>query len=252
MSESELKLTNAPIVEAVIDIDCDMPPGFELVALEQSASGAFRDEYPRFRTRFVERHRVEPRPDAPGKHQATREIQALQFWHDDEKQLVQVRATGFSFNRLAPYTSLDAYLPEMRRTWELFVQIASPVQIRVVRLRYINRIMLPLTRGRVDFKEYLRVGPKLPDEDRLRFASFFNQHTVVETETEHQATIVLASRPPDKDKLPIIFDISVAAEEPVAPENWTQIAAEIHSLRTLKNTIFQRTLRRKCRNLFQQ
>jgi len=33
MSESELKLANAPIVEAVIDIDCDMPLGFDLAAL---------------------------------------------------------------------------------------------------------------------------------------------------------------------------------------------------------------------------
>ena len=75
-----------------------------------------------------------------------RGIQALQFLHADEKQLVQVRAQGFSFNRLAPYTSLDDYLPEIERTWHLFVGLASPVQIRVVQLRYINRI--PCRRGR--------------------------------------------------------------------------------------------------------
>ena len=51
---------------------------------------------------------------------AKRAIQSLQFLHEDEKQLVQVMAQGFSFNRLAPYTSLDDYLPVIQRTWELF------------------------------------------------------------------------------------------------------------------------------------
>ena len=64
MSEPGLKLTSAPIVEAIIDIDCDMPPGYELVALEQPAREAFGVEYPKFRTRFIERHRVEPGADA--------------------------------------------------------------------------------------------------------------------------------------------------------------------------------------------
>jgi len=111
--------------------------------------------------------------------------------------LTKVRMQGFSFNRLAPYTSLDDYLPEIERTWGLFASIASPVQIRVVRLRYINRILLPLTNGRVELEDYLKVGPRLPDEDRLRFAGFLNQYAAVEIDTGHQVNIVLTSQPPE-------------------------------------------------------
>ena len=72
---------------------------------------------------------------------------------------MQVRAQGFSFNRLAPYSGLDDYLPEIERTWSLYVDLASPVQIRAIRLRYINRILLPLAANTVDLDEYLKIGP---------------------------------------------------------------------------------------------
>ncbi len=47
-----MKLKNAPIVEAVVDIDCDMPPGFDLVAQEMAARDAYNTEYPKFRAIF--------------------------------------------------------------------------------------------------------------------------------------------------------------------------------------------------------
>lgn len=43
MGEPDLKLARAPIVEAVIDIECDMPPAFDLAALQVSAHEPFRD-----------------------------------------------------------------------------------------------------------------------------------------------------------------------------------------------------------------
>lgn len=251
MSEPELKLANAPIVEAVIDVDCDMPPAFNLAALEQPARTAFQAQYPKFRALLMEQHSFETNADQPAKHSAKRAIQALQFLHDDEKQLVQVRAQGFSFNRLAPYTSLDDYLPEIERTWRLFVSLATPVQVRAVRLRYINRILLPTVAGRVELDHYLKIGPRLPDEQKLTFVGFLNQHAAVEADTGHQANIVLTAQALGGDKLPIIFDNCVAATGPADPCDWPWILGKIRSLRGLKNRIFRNTLTDTCLTLFQ-
>ena len=177
-------------------------------------------------------------------------LAAFQFLQTDEKQLVQVRTQGFSFNRLAPYTGFDEMLAEVERTWRLYVKIASPVQVRVIRLRYINRILLPLTDGRVDLDEYLKVGPKLPDEERLAFGGFLNQQVATEKGTGHQAVTVLTTQPVEGDKLPLIFDNSVTASEPREPTDWPSILQNIQSLRDLKNHIFERTLTAKCLNLF--
>lgn len=68
----------------------------------------------------------------------------LQFLKNDEKQLVQIRPQGYSFNRLAPYGGFDEYLPEIERAWRLFVDIVMPLQVKLIRLRYINRFLLPM------------------------------------------------------------------------------------------------------------
>jgi len=247
-----LKFAKAPIVEAVVDIDCDMPPTMDLAALESQARGLFRDRYPKFRPQLIQEHQFKQQIGAAPEMSVRQSLHALQFLQHDEKQLVQVRAMGFSFNRLAPYSSLDDYLPEIERAWRLFVGLASPVQIRAIRLRYINRILLPLTNGRIALDEYLKHGPRLPDEKRLTFAGFLNQHAVVEVDTGNQVNIVVTAQPPGGDQLPLIFDIEATSAGNAEPGDWPWIWARIQSLRSLKNHIFVNTLTDKCLKLFQQ
>ena len=250
MSDTDLKLAHAPIVEAVLDIDCDMPPAQEVAALETVARDRFHAQYPKFRTQFQQGFRIERQSGGPPQFATDRPgVQAFRFLQEDERQLVQVRARGFSFNRLAPYTSLDDYLPEIERTWRLFVGLAAPTQIRSVRLRYINRILLPLTADRVELDDYLAIGPRLPDEERLTFVGFLNQHTALEADTGNQVNIILTTQSRGPDVLPLIFDITALREESAEPENWDWIVARIQSLRRLKNRVFKNSLTERCLEL---
>ena len=248
---ASLKIPNPPIVEAVVDIDCDMPPAMDLTALEGRGKDLFGDQYPKFRAQLIQEHQFKQEIGAVPELSVRQGVHALQFLHDDDKQLVQVRALGFSFNRLAPYASLDDYLPEIERAWRLFVSLAAPIQIRAVRLHYINRILLPLSNGRVELDEYVKLGPRLPDEERLTFTGFLNQHAVVETATGNQANIVLTTQPPTADQLPLIFQIEAMSAGNAEPVDWPWIETKIQSLRSLKNHIFVNTLTDKCLKLFQ-
>lgn len=253
MNDTEFKLLKAPIIEAVLDVDCDMPPGREIATLEKPAFASLHDHYPKLRTLFVQTHHMAALADQEPKLSVHRAIRGFQFLHEDEKQLVQVRAEGFSFNRLAPYTSLDDYLPEIERTWRLFVSIAAPVQIRAVRLRYINRIPIPMPETHVLLADYLKVAPRLPDEATLTFTGFLNQHTAVEAETGNQVNIVLTTLPSEDAKMMhLLFDITVESHGTAEVENWAWLLARIQSLRALKNRVFRNTLTERCLNLFRQ
>lgn len=252
MSESGLKLQKAPIVEAVLDIDCDLPPGQLFASLEGPARDCFRDRYPTFRTQLVQEHQIETKPDQPVTLSVRQGLQGFQFLQDDERQLVQVRNQGFSFNRLAPYTSLDDYLPEVERTWRLFAGFAFPVQIRRIQLRYINRILIPMINGQVHLDDFLKVGPRVPEEEKFGLATFLNQYAATELETGNHVNIVLTGQPPENEKLPIIFDNCVVADGPSEPEDWPWIWSRIGELRVLKNRIFKNTLTESCLNLFRQ
>jgi uncharacterized protein (TIGR04255 family) len=246
------KIQNPPIVEAVFDVDCDLPPGFDLAALEGPSRTRFGDVYPKFQMQFMQELKLETVAGAPPNMTTRMAVQSLQFRHEDEKQIVQVRAQGFSFNRLAPYTSLDDYLPEIERTWRLYVDLVSPVQIRAIRLRYINRILLPLTASAVDLAEFLKIGPRLPDEDGLVLSGFLSQQSAIEKDTGLQVNLVLTAQDMVNEKLPVILDITVTSAAILAePADWLKMRPSIDALRTLKNRIFENTLTAKCIELFQ-
>ena len=252
MKEPQLSLTSAPIIEAIVDIDCDMPASMDFDAVDAKAQAVLADQYPISRRQILAEHQITATPEGPVNVALRQGLQALQYLSADEKQLVQFRLGGFSFNRLAPYSGLDDYLAEIERTWRVFTAITKPVLTRAVRLRYINRIQLPTSEGRVDIDEYLKLAPKLPDEDRLTFAGFFNQHSVLEKATGNQVNIVFASQPATTDHLPIIFDIEALKDISVEPGDWAAISGRIQSLRSIKNLVFANSLTDKCLNLFQR
>lgn len=246
----DLDLPNPPIVEMVLDVDCDLPPGFDLLALESPVKEALQ-KYPKVQPQYLFQQQLQLKfdnspPEAPVVRQG---LGALQFVHEDEKQLVQLRTQGYSFNRLAPYSSLDDYLPEIEAAWKVFIQLANPLQIRAVRLRYINRILLPSTAEGVSLKAFFKMDP-LPDVDKLRFEGFLTQYAAIEPETSHRAQTMLVTQPAVDDKLPIILDNCVESHEPHEPEDWPWLESQILALRALKNRVFRGMLTKACLDLF--
>jgi uncharacterized protein (TIGR04255 family) len=246
-----LRLRNPPIVEAVLDIECDLPPGFDLPALETLLRERFRDRYPKFRPQCIQEREIETTADGPPLTSSRVAVQALLFLHEDEKQLVQVRAQGFSFNRLAPYSTLDDYLAEIERTWNVYVDLVAPIAIRATRLHYVNRILLPMQPNGVNVDEFLRIGPGLPDEETLMLSGFLSQLAATEKDSGHHVNLVLANQIPTEENLPVILDIAVTAPVTTEPRDWPAIRACIESLRRLKNRIFLNTLTPRCMQLFQ-
>lgn len=245
-----MKLPRSPIIEAVLDIDCDMPSKFDLSSLEPQLRDSLRAKYPKFRKQLFEQHRFESKPDSLPAHSATKGVQALQFLTEDERQVVQFRSQGFSFNRLEPYSTLDHYIDEIRSGWEIFLKVAAPSQIRAVRLRNINRILLPLMNGRVEAENYLKNIPGVADQ-KLVLVGFFVQYGAIEKESGFTTNVVIAAQPVENDKAPIILDITAQWAGRAIVENWPWLLEQVMSLRSLKNRVFSNSLTPQCLNLFQ-
>ena len=251
MEETRFQLDHAPIIEAVLDIDCDLPPALDWSQLEASAREAFRDRYPKVRRQFVQNHILTAGEDAAPMLQFNKGLGALQYLTEDEKQLVQFRANGFSFNRLSPYTTLDDYLPEIESAWLKFRELAGPVIVRKIGLRMINRILLPMQEGRLNFGHYLETAPRLPVTGlKLGIVGFLDQQVAADEETGNQVNIVKTSQLPEGDKLPLILDIDAYHHCQTPPPEWSELLPRIKSLRDLKNRVFQHTLTPQCLNLF--
>ncbi len=191
--------------------------------------------------------------DTTPEMQVNQGLGAMQFLTDDGKQLVQFRPNGYSFNRLAPYGSLDDYLPEIEETWGMFQDLAKPVLMRKIGMRMINRILLPMTDGKLKFEDYLRVPPRLPETGSpLSFLGFLDQHMVIDPDTGNRANIVKTTEVPEDGGLPLILDIDVFHLFKTIPGEWSEIQGRLESLRDLKNRIFRNALTQQCLNLFSQ
>lgn len=248
------QLKNPPVVELILDIDCDLPPGFDLVAAKPEMEAALRERYPKTQARYGDTYRIVKQGDAEAAVSETRKIEAFLFRDEREKggQVVQLRESGYTFNRLAPYGGLDELLPEIQRTWTLFADLTKPRQMREIRLRYINRIDLPLDRGQVDLDEYFRMAPRLFDEQHFEIAGFLHQHQVVEKGSPRRATIVLTTRSAQKDALSIILDIGTAVPSKVEPGDWPAIHSALRDLRQLANRVFHGALTDKCLSMYRR
>lgn len=252
MTTETLSLRHAPIIEAVLDINCDLPPGLDLASIADGAKDAFSKSYPVVRRQMTQRHEFSMSGTESGGMAVRQQVSGLQFVSADEKQIVQIRQEGYTFNRLAPYGSLDDYLPAIEWSWSRFREVTRPVQIRSIVLRYINRLLLPMDGGRVDLPAYLNVAPVVPHGEALEFLGFLNQSSAAERDTGNHVTITLATETAEERSLPIIFDITVLNPSVRSPEEWQDIREVIESLRRLKNGVFKRTLTEACLNLFQQ
>lgn len=247
--EPTKKYARTPIVEAVVDIDCDTPPAFNLAEINPFLE-AWGDQFPNVETIHGQHIQFEVKDPSKLSHHSVG-ILAQQFRPSEGNPVVQARQAGFSYNRLAPYTSLDDYLSQIHHTWELYRKVVQPLAIRCIRLKYINRLLLPLENGRLELSEFFTVCPTLPKEAGLDFTGFFRQDSAVETATGHTAQMVLLAQPPESDHLPVIFDVTVAAQETADPENWGWVLQKIGLLRMLKQKIFENTLTPTCLEPYQ-
>lgn len=250
MTDSWPKLAKPPIVEAVLDFDCDVPPDKTLKLLEQPARAAFADRYSDVVPRYLQEMQVASDQDGTFNSSLQQSLQAWMFRQPDGKQLVQVRQSGFSFNRLAPYEGFETYLPEIERVWDLYRELAAPISVRTLRLRFINRIHLPLDDGRVELDAFLNSIPALPDEDRLTLSGFVNQYSATDAVTRHQVAVVFSAQPAEDDKQPVIFDNAASANGEWEPADWSALYGVLESLRNLKNMMFFRTVKQPCLDLF--
>lgn len=250
-------LARSPIIEAVVDIDCDLPANLDLADLETQAREQFADGYPGFRRIFRPASHLFVSGGSSPPLDVRAATDAYQLLAEDEPQLVQVRRGGFSFNRFTPYTDLHHYLPEIRRTWKIFVDLMAPVAVRRIGLRYINRILLPPVEEIVELNDYLYLGSRLPEDVSLKFTAILNEYSAVEGLTDNEVKVRIVIDEYEKhpwsretQPLPVILDIACshwgAAESPA----WENIESTIRSLRHLANAVFRSNLTERCLNLF--
>lgn len=242
----------APIAEAVIDIRARATTVFEEISvrahLDAKLEGyEFLDSQQEFRHE-LELQLVGGKPPSEKLHDLG--WKGLRFRSVDERHIAQFNRDGFVFSRLEPYKDWEQFLNEGLRVWNVFKELAQPVEIHRLGLRFINRIMLP--QGEFRFEDYIQPAPVSPIGMDLPFHGFMHHDTLAVPGHSYAVTVIRTVQFPPSSGSPgiaLILDVDVFT----TPEVRLDEAVMFHQMsemRWIKNKVFSGTITDKARELF--
>ncbi len=243
---------NAPIAEALLDIQVNLPSDVTLDDLAR-LQDQVRDRFPTKQERAFVSVQFGPgkggRPEMAGQAGG---IEGYLFFsaEPDATKVVQARLDGFGFSKLKPYETWEAFRNEAHELWDIYRTVARPVTVKRFGLRFINSIDLP--RPFRDFGQYITTLPKIAEGVPSRVSEFFMRLVIPYPENDVTAIVTLATNAPQasEDVLPFIFDIDVYVDgdfDPTSEDIWETYEA----LRRIKNEIFFNSITADTRRLFE-
>lgn len=166
---------NPPIEEAVCEFRFVPGPTWNL-----TVPGLFyekvRDSYPgepQQQNLIAAEVQASPQPSNP-EITVKQGINKLLFPSIDSKQLIGVGPDVLSIHILRPYRGWDEFRQRIDEALKAYREVAKPIGVRRIALRYINRIVIP-TNQSVDLSEYFTISPQVPDGFPGRMTAFLTR-----------------------------------------------------------------------------
>ncbi len=243
-------LPNAPILEAVIDI--------RVAGAKVTDEAEFRAVHDRVRQEYpgideIRTFQATFPVDQAGAHNVAAGAKDLgsagiRFLSADKKQIVQFRRDGYTFSRLAPYTSWKQIRKESSTLWKEYLRIAQPAAATRVALRYINKLDLPPPSQ--DLSDFLTTPPQLPKGIPATISGFFHRTSVDCVNGKFKGWITQAVEPSSQaGGVTVYLDFDVAREGTVPIGD--EIEATLNEIRDIKNAMFFSSVTKKTVEMYE-
>jgi hypothetical protein len=251
LGEKFKHLPRAPIVEAVIDIraraSVDLDEEHLRLQIEASLPGYhFLDSHQEIQ------QEIKVEAGQPLSQTIRFDWKGLRFRSEDEKYIAQFNRDGLVFSRLEPYQDWAQLHSEAMKLWLVYMEVAQPLAIDRLGLRFINQIRLPVSEFQLE--DYLKSAPQPPVGLDVPFANFMHQDTLTVSGHPYVINVIKATQPFAVGEHPgnaLILDIDVLATKTYALENGAELKRHFLEMRWLKNKVFFGSLNDKALLLFE-
>jgi uncharacterized protein (TIGR04255 family) len=232
-------LNRAPIVEALIDIQCiwgaGLPHEQALGRLREKAEG-LKEEYPTVQPQIAQQFKINVGAGAS----FTPVVAGFLLRHKSAPYALQLRRNGFTFSRLAPYDTWNDLRLNAEQFWQHYIKDLGEVSLTRLAARYINRVQIPypLT-GDSSWLPGIRQPLTKPSE-LSQVLSFMDQ--TVSLDAPSSATVGLLravqQAPPGTTTVDVVVDIEVFRQVTNLDGNSEQIWKIIDVFHNVKNRVF--------------
>jgi uncharacterized protein (TIGR04255 family) len=236
---------NAPIVEAVIDLQVENENVSEenFNQFSESVKGRYDKRFPVNEAQFQINV-----PDGDVK-QNFKNI-GYRFVSNQSDRIIIAKEKGFTFSNLPKYRGWSKFSSEAKSHWEKFVKALKPSQVQRIAVRYINKINIPTSSG-VELKDYFNIYPEISDDVSAAINGAYMQIKIPQPDLgkNYASVINLATAEPDEPGfVTIVLDIDVYALVNMEPTD-EQIWQVLDKLRDKKNKLFEAAIKDSIREL---
>lgn len=246
--------TKPPVSEALIDIRIDPLPVTQVAVLD-SLHEKLSSDYPTKKPQKQWEGTWEFREDVIAATQKAHGITGYLFESKDKKRIIQYRLDGFTCNFLKPdpheaWPGWESLRDEAKRTWDIYAEAFKVQMITRIAVRYINRIVIPAPV--VELSDYLTAPPDVPkDFDYQTLISFLSRVTVAVPDLNARATITQAPAREPSSEVVLLLDIDIDRNQRV-PFHSRPLWQTLDRFREIKNSIFEKSLKSRAKELFNE
>ncbi len=244
----EKQLSNAPIKEAVIDIQIDSDQSnFDYQSLSEKVPEEYTQKEP------ISEAQVAFEINAIGESLFNNKNLGITVYRAENPTsgfVVQFRKTGMTVSKLPPYENWDNFKNEAQRLWSFYKEIIPGYKLSRLAVRYINEIEIPLSNDdrSINFADYLINSPKVPNGMDMVISEFFSRVVIPNPELGAEVIVIQAIKEITDSHAIVILDTDIYRTN-VAGLAENEMWDFFDRLRFLKNKIFEGSLTEKTMEL---
>ncbi len=234
-------LSKAPITEALIDIHVQLAPDTTIEELRAFYDAEMKAQFPKMDERMLSTGQIKlTLAQPPEMKVAAPRPDGLLMKSEEDAILVQVRLDGFTVNKFQPYLTWEDLKGRTQKLWRKYCQVAHPVKVTRIAVRYTNRIELQPGR---DFKDFILTVPEIAPGIPQSLPEF-GMRLVIPDESGCMAIVTLSSMHPNSNAeiFPVIFDIDAFRFVDLAATEEDEMWSLLDELRDYKNLIFFKSI----------
>lgn len=169
----------------------------------------------------------------------------------DRQEVIRLNDRSFAYHHLRPYPGWGSFARFAEDLWTRYVEAFQPVAVTELRLRYLNRIELPLPIHEIE--DYVGSYPRLPSAIDTGMTGYLMQFSLTDDSVPARAQVTQRLEYDDEDvlrgRLPLVFDIEVSRRGQF-PTIGDGLWSTVESLREYKNRLFFSSITDKTLALF--
>ncbi|WP_445634545.1 TIGR04255 family protein [Nostoc sp. DSM 114161] len=177
----------------------------------------------------------------------------LLFPSADANKLVAVGQDLASVHALRPYEGWEGFKQRIDRAFDVYVDVAKPVGVTRIALRYINQIAIP-TNVEIELSDYFTIYPQLPaDGVPSRISAFLTRTELIYEDIPIRLVLNLsdAISPPEKaGQVAIVLDLEISQEWVEKPLPLEEALSTLYELRQREGQAFESLITDRTRELF--